>query len=38
MYVWFTTNEFFLGRMILDVPACYAGYRQPCIDQAPGAN
>ena len=23
---------------LLDVPACYAGYRQPCIDQAPGAN
>ena len=21
---------------LLDVPACYAGYRQPCIDQAPG--
>ena len=20
---------------LLDVPACYAGYRQPCIDQAP---
>ena len=19
---------------LLDVPACYAGYRQPCIDQA----
>ena len=23
---------------LLDVPACYAGYRQPCIDQAPGRN
>ena len=23
---------------LLDVPACYAGYRQPCIGQAPGAN
>ena len=23
---------------LLDVPACYAEYRQPCIDQAPGAN
>ena len=23
---------------LLDVPACCAGYRQPCIDQAPGAN
>ena len=23
-----------LCHALLDVPACYAGYRQPCIDQA----